>query len=262
MFRGQERLIVLETLESVPNFRDLGGRAARAGRRIRSNILFRSEALHEASSECMRALGGLPLRVVCDLRSPAEQRLFPIRWSEPVPRVHAIEVQADHSNLDLDSLRTMMSEASGAAARGYYLSMYSSFARSINGLQLGAFLTAISSEEGIPALIHCTAGKDRTGFLCAVILDVLGVSWEQIVEDYMRSAALYDSERIVTVMRAYLGQDCILEPRAVKAFEVQLEYLEAAFNALQKEFGSSRTFLAKAGLADKDMERLSASLLE
>jgi protein-tyrosine phosphatase len=106
-----------------------------------------------------------------------------------------------------------------------------------------------------PLVFHCTAGKDRTGFAAALLLSLLGVHWDDVMEDYLRTNELWTGH-----VGHYPELD--IDTRAA-IIEARRPYLEAAFDVLHADFGSPEAFAEKAmGLDANARERLKADLLE
>jgi protein-tyrosine phosphatase len=118
-------------------------------------------------------------------------------------------------------------------------------------------------------LAHCFAGKDRTGFTIAVVLEAAGVGREAIMADYLRSNAAVPQlrESILAALRERAAQ----VPELLDVAEARLtdsvlgvreEYLDSARRALDDEFGSLGEYLQGAGVTDRDLARLRAALTD
>jgi protein-tyrosine phosphatase len=106
-----------------------------------------------------------------------------------------------------------------------------------------------------PLVFHCTAGKDRTGFASALLLSLLGVPWESVIEDYLRTNELWTGH-----VGRYPELD--IDTRAA-IVEARTPYLEAAFEVVRADFGGPEAFAERAlGLDAAAHERLKADLLE
>jgi protein-tyrosine phosphatase len=106
-----------------------------------------------------------------------------------------------------------------------------------------------------PLVFHCTAGKDRTGFASALLLTLLGVPWDTVMDDYLRTNDLWTGH-----IGRYTELD--IDTRAA-IVEARTPYLEAAFDVVRQDFGGPEVFAEKAlGLDAKARERLRADLLE
>jgi protein-tyrosine phosphatase len=115
--------------------------------------------------------------------------------------------------------------------------------------------TTLSDGTHRPLVFHCTAGKDRTGFASALLLTLLGVPWDDVMEDYLRTNELWTGH-----VGRYPELD--LDTRAA-IVEARRPYLEAAFAAVRDDYGSAEAFAEKAlGIGAAARERLKADLLE
>ena len=171
-------------LPSAPAFRDLGGIAAGGGL-IRRRRLFRSEALLHLTEEEKSTLAGIGLRTVCDLRSPLERDAHAcMGWLCPLPRRMSFDLSAELDAGTAAALDRMQADPGPAAALQIMLSTYEYLPRA-GAAALRALFAGLAAGE-TPLMIHCSAGKDRTGFVSAMLLTALGVPREGIYKDYLR----------------------------------------------------------------------------
>jgi protein-tyrosine phosphatase len=113
----------------------------------------------------------------------------------------------------------------------------------------------VSDGQHRPLVFHCTAGKDRTGFASALLLTLLGVPWDAVMEDYLRTNELWTGH-----VGRYPELD--IDTRAA-IIEARTPYLEAAFEVVRADFGSPEAFAEKAlGLGERERQQLRADLLE
>jgi protein-tyrosine phosphatase len=169
-------------LPGVLNLRDVGGYPIYGGGSVRWRALYRSDALHRLDAAGVAALAGLGLRTVIDLRTAAEADIAP----SPVPgRVTHVPLLRDLQALPVPSVP-------GSTGGGLDLTAIYQYLIDECGDNIGAAIGQLTSEEAFPALVHCTAGKDRTGVVIALILAVLGVPDELIAADYALSAVYLD----------------------------------------------------------------------
>lgn len=241
--------------EACFNFRDLGGYETAGGRRVRWGTLFRSDALHRLTTADLNAFSSIDLRTVIDLRSGREL--------EDHGRAPEESGRAWYHLPMLDDIRLAPPEPGAAPpprerlepGEGY-LMIAERFSASI-----AQVLGLLSRSESYPAVFHCTAGKDRTGILAAVILEVLGVPDAVIADDY----ALTELARERTT--AWIE---VNEPDyAAYLAEIPLEFRRAtpekivAFLRLVREkHGSVSGFLSRAGVGAGQLQALRANLLE
>ncbi|KOS58159.1 tyrosine-protein phosphatase [Rhodococcus rhodochrous] len=156
-------------LDVLPNLRDLGGLPAVGGRRTRGGVLYRS-ALPAPGDTCPTAVADWPARTVIDLRSPREF----------ATRAHPL--QSDTTAVHLISLLTDAEVT--APSRGTQLAEIYHTVVTHAGGQLAAVVQLAATAPG-PVLLHCAAGKDRTGIAVALLLRLAGVGTDDIVADYV-----------------------------------------------------------------------------
>jgi protein-tyrosine phosphatase len=122
-----------------------------------------------------------------------------------------------------------------------------------------------SPPGGLPALVHCSAGKDRTGYVVAILLSALGVPYEAIADDYLRSASTPARQTCIEASRHVL--EAVLgfgpHPDVVQVVsEVHREFLGAAFATIEREYGGVEPYLLACGVDRGALARLKALLLE
>lgn len=249
----------LERLRRLPlsgaiNFRDLGGYAAAEGRCVRWGQLYRSDSLSEVTDADLQAIQGLGLRSLFDLRHAHERGLRPNRLGRDADlRVHEIGFYPQGVEGLLEKVRTRAITA--PEARSALQDIY----WQLPVEQVAVYSTlihALLEPQALPALIHCTSGKDRTGFAAAVLLMALGVSRETIVQDY---ALTNDYRRDIRFMVGSNADPGVMD--AVTA--ASPEYLAAAFRSIDVHWGSDQAFLQVGlGLTSERHRHLQSLLLE
>src|ERR1700682_2999089 len=169
-------------LAGASNFRDLGGYPAKGGRTVRWRQIFRSNHLGHVTEADMEVLRGLALRSAFDFRG-TEERVAAICGLAEIA-VHSLPIEPTV----VAALRARLADGvplSSADALDVMQESYRNYVR-YNTPSFRA-LFAHLLEDRAPLVIHCTAGKDRTGFACALILHTLGVSDDVRTEDYLLS---------------------------------------------------------------------------
>ncbi|HUI48514.1 MAG TPA: tyrosine-protein phosphatase [Acidimicrobiia bacterium] len=162
------------------NFRDVGGYATPEGRQVRTRRLFRADGPHAFTPRDIAQLQGLELVTVIDLRTRDEARE---RGRYSATLTDAVEHHLPMVDVlpDPDELPGWIDPLVVAA---HYRDMLDRGSQSVAGA-----LAILSDPAGYPAVFHCSAGKDRTGILAAVVLGLLGVPDASIVADYSLSGA-------------------------------------------------------------------------
>ena len=240
-----ERLIALE---GAVNFRDLGGYPAGDGQQTRWRLLFRADGLGdltEADFEIMRALG---IRTVIDLRSgeELERGRFDVE-AHPVTFHHfpIIEKLPDAEEFD--------------RRPGLLGSQYQEMLRDA-GQAFLRVLQVLAAPDSLPAVFHCTAGKDRTGVLSALVLSLLGVDEETVVADYALSGAAMVRLRAKLIVKYPEGRDVI--ENIDEVFSAEPTQMEALLDHLRDEYGSVDAYLRRLGTGDELIGSLRRALLE
>ena len=239
-------------LPGVLNLRDVGGYPVAGGGSVRWRTLFRSDALHLLDAAGAAAVAGLGLRTVLDLRSAAEVDIAP----SPVGgRVTHLPLLADLETLPVP---TVPDSPRGELELG---TIYRYFVDEC-GDRIAAAIGELTSDDAFPALVHCTAGKDRTGWLAAVVLSALGVDREAIETDYLRTTEL--SQAGIAFMIGRLESKGVANGAAVRPMlEARPEYLAEAFAAVEQEYGDMSAYLRDGlGADDTVIAGLRANLLE
>jgi protein-tyrosine phosphatase len=240
-------------LNGLPNFRDFGGYATADGRHVRKGVLYRSQAFGGATAQDLEYLAGLGIQLVCDLRSELERQKAQDRWpaDASLKRLYLDirnDARAGHSEL-IDTIRSQPNPA--GVHRGMmliYRGMPAAFAPVLPQL-----FEHLLDPNHLPLVIHCHAGKDRTGFICAIILAALGVDREFILADYLLTAQRIDRMRLsldlVESFSAFVGVPLTVEALQV-ALDVRPEFLDAATQALEADYGGVDGYLHAVGKLD------------
>jgi protein-tyrosine phosphatase len=238
-------------LEGGSNFRDLGGYTATDGRTVRRGSVFRSAHLGTLTDADRLAIGRLGVRTVVDLRGVNEAAETPHRVEGLGCRIVGAPIEPNggekirHAVADSSVNPFLIVQLMTENYRDYPR-------RSTPGFR--TLFSALSDDDHRPLVFHCTAGKDRTGFASALLLTLLGVPWATVMEDYLRTNDLWTG---------HIGRypELDIDTRAA-IVEARTPYLEAAFDVVHADYGSSEAFAEKAlGLDAKLRDRLKADLL-
>ena len=250
-------------LEGVHNFRDYGGYATPAGR-LKAGHLFRSAQHVDATDADLDAIGGLGLAVVIDLRGPGERAAAPCRrpegFSAPVFFVDE-DTTGLAPHVDAARLTPGPDEARRAMMRGYAEMPFRPRMIPI----LARYFEALATIPG-PSLIHCMAGKDRTGLAVALFHAMMGVHRDDIIADYMLTNVAGRAERRIAAgarqIRASYGEG-ISDPAIRVLMSVDPAYIEAAFAAIDERHGSLDDYLRKElGVTPRRREAIAARVLD
>ena len=252
------------TLASSTAFRDLGGAPTRDGRRLAHGRLFRADALSRLDPDDRARIDRLGLRLVCDLRSSAEREVTAcLDWLQPAPRRLHLELSAGLALATLPWLDRLRRGPDAAAARGLMATTYAELPNSAAPFLAQLFAALVAGDW--PLLVHCTAGKDRTGFTIAMILTALDVEPEFIRTDYLRGSGRDPLERgqpSAHMMQALVGRDLTAE-EAHAIHTVHPDYLDAALARIERDWGGPVAYLERAvGLDARGRTSLRDHLLD
>ncbi|KPF81009.1 protein tyrosine phosphatase [Brevundimonas sp. AAP58] len=255
----------IHAFDALDNFRDYGDYATTAGGHVRPGVLYRSAHHAGVSEGDLERLAALDFGVVIDLRRPVERRRQP---SKRAPNFSGVVIESDHDEVGeaphITFLKT--SDLTPESGRQFMTATYRELPFAPAHLDLFSRYFRALAESDRPVLIHCAAGKDRTGMLAALTHHLLGVSGDDLMEDYLLTNTAVDLEArapgIAEQMKAFTGRTASHD--AVVAFMgVEAAYLHAAIAAMVERYGSIDAYLERAlgvdaGLRDRIVERLSA----
>ncbi|MDB5441214.1 MAG: protein tyrosine/serine phosphatase [Caulobacteraceae bacterium] len=249
-------------LEGVDNFRDFGDYPA-GDRRIAKGRLYRSANHYRATDADLLALRALNLATIVDLRRRDERMRDPSRrWEGFACQV----IDNDIGDDEVDSWHAFVKscDLSSRSFEGYMETWYQSAAFEPRHLDLfSRALQALAQGEG-PMLVHCAAGKDRTGILCGLIHHIAGAHRDDILADYLLTNQAAPIELRLERMIAYIEElnGKRPSPEAVRtAMGVQPRFLESTFEAIAARFGDVESYLEQAlGVNATMRERVAESL--
>lgn len=231
-------------MPSLPNFRDVGGYPTPRGE-VRRGLLYRSDQLSDVVDADLAVLGGFGLATVFDLRTAGEAQANPDPVLAGVENVH-LDVLADAelavpANLiglfsDPDTAATVSAQLATADIGARLADTYRGLV-TYDSARAGyrAFFLTLAHDTR-PALFHCTAGKDRTGWAAASLLTLLGVERGDVYTDYLLTNDLLvpSFAPVIDRFAAAGGDRSLLEP----ILGVRAANLDAAFDAVDRTFGS------------------------
>jgi protein-tyrosine phosphatase len=235
-------------LEGAVNFRDLGGYATADGRRTRWRVLFRADGLSELTGADLAVFRQLGIRTVVDLRTghELEQSRFDVA-AHPVEFHH------------FPFIKSLANDEEFARVPGFLGVQYRQMLEDAAPQIVGA-LTALATPEARPAVFHCTAGKDRTGLLSALVLSLLGVPEDTVVADYALSGGAMTRLRAKLVVKYPDGKLLIGDSDDI--FSADPANMVALFAHLKEQFGTVDDYAAKIGVPDDVLAALRRAMLE
>ncbi|SEJ82846.1 Tyrosine-protein phosphatase precursor [Marinovum algicola] len=248
----------IATPKGTLNFRPVAAFRA-AGGHLLENSLYRSGAFGDVDAEGIAGLKALGLTTVFDLRAVREQTMTPSPMLNEagftiMSRAHDIRhgdliELLKSENADVDALKGAMSQI--------YLRMPVEFS-AVFGDVFRALI-----QRGPKLLVHCAAGKDRTGVVVALLLDLLGVSRGDIFADYLLTNQATEALVAKIDQRARAHDLPRMAPDvAVALSQAHADHLEAMFRGVEDSFGTTRDYAVRGlGLSVADIERLQHRLV-
>jgi protein-tyrosine phosphatase len=251
-------------LAGATNFRAVDCWPTSDGQRLRPGILYRSGALSTLTEADLTTLETLGIKLICDLRSASERRRFATKWPALLPaRTIAMPLDSDREAGMQPLIDRIAHQPGPDGARLAMLDLYAALPRLL-APTLQSLFDAIITGWGVPALLHCHVGKDRTGVAIAVLLTALDITPEAIATDYLETANRIDiaaeTRHIARTLGTLLGR--AIDPGTLDQLgRADPAYLAAAFAAIDQYWGDTAGYLATLGLTPDRRQRLKSVLL-
>jgi protein-tyrosine phosphatase len=252
-------------LEGAVNFRDIGGYPA-AGRMVRWGKVFRAGVLCYFTANDHHVLARLGVRAICDLRRDEERQREPTRWPATLARALSWN---DGANMPTIRGFAAQRPRTAAGMRAAMLDLYRALPNWMGPRIRGLF--ECLADEHVPVVVHCAAGKDRTGIAIAVLLAALGVDTDTILEDYLLTNKVGNFERFIAARKdSHLGladahQPLLSLPQEMREvlFAADSDYLFAALEQIAHDHGDIATYLKSyVGLDERTIGRVRDLMLE
>lgn len=268
-------------LQKLYNTRDLGGMKAADGCTIKKNCLIRSGQLYAATAEDLETLRNCGVTQILDLRTAQEVK------EKPDPRIAGAgyihmpiltdmmqgitrEEAADNQILSQEEMFAGIGENPGLMIE-YMAKMYQLFVTDEHAIaQYARFLNLVLENESGTTLWHCVGGKDRAGFGTVLVQECLGVSREDIMEDYLftNECLETESEQMFAGLKAQYNitseEDAAKLRKVVQAIHAaKEEYLNGIYQTVEAKCGNFKTFLKEVlGMDEDKIARMRERFLE
>jgi protein-tyrosine phosphatase len=247
-------------LDGPTNFRDLGGYPAADGHRVRWGCLFRADSLYKLTERDMAYLERLGLASVCDLRGEAELD------EEPNPLADRDAFQYRHDALGGHAVQPSewrrrfetgdLGDLDSTWLARSYCEMLDQCAATFQRI-----VTSFAEAGALPVVFHCTAGKDRTGILAALLLSWLGVPRSVVLADYALTGHFTGGRD--EDFAAQLRERGIDPKKVMALFSSEPFLMEIALDRLEAEYGGADRYLREhAEVPAEALEALRRELLE
>lgn len=252
-------------MEGTPNFRDFGGYPTEQGKQVKWGYLFRSGQLSTLTDKDLDLLASLELDLVCDFRRVEEQESDPSRLpGARRPKIASLPIipgsnsrffeEAESSGGELEFGRQAMFDFMVEINRDFAEGQRETYAR---------MFREILAQEEARFLVHCAAGKDRTGFAAAMVLLALGVPRELVMRDYMLTGRFFRPGREMERLKHKYGMEHIDSEAVLPMLEVHEDYLSRALASIDENYGSVENYLAQAlGVGHAELKELRSRYLQ
>lgn len=248
-------------MKTIINFRDIGGYKNKHGRTIKKGKLFRSGELYKISEEDKTKLvEDIGLKTIVDFRSSVEIKEKPDDSIDGAKHIH-IDIMGD-SKGRTSSFEDML--ASPLTADETMFNVYDDLIATSSSLEgYRRFFNILLEENSTPLVFHCFAGKDRTGFAAAIIMEILEVPRETIYEDYLKTneyrKEANDAERIILSKQGWSEEEL---DKAIEMLYVKKEYLDEGYRLLDAEYGGVKNYITEhLGLSNEDIKKFQSLYL-
>ncbi|PCK21247.1 protein tyrosine phosphatase [Bacillus pumilus] len=230
----------------LANFREVGGLQTTDEMVIKQGMIYRSADLSRLTKQDILTFSKLGIQTVCDLRTSSERKSHPPKIKEHDKIVH-IPMQPDSMMPSKWTMfRMLTTEAKSLSFTPIMKDLYQSMLNERKE-EIQQLFTLLSDEKNYPLMLHCTSGKDRTGFLSALIQLAAGVPMHTVLSEYMRSnegvqMLVKRQERFVRMMSLYRVSKEQIQP----LLGVQQDYLEDVLKEMIDTYGSAEGYLIEA----------------
>ena len=246
-------------MDGAHNTRELGGYKTTDGKSVKWGMLYRSDKLSDISDTDQEYLQDLGIKKIIDFRSKEEKEEDP----DIIPKgIDYIEMPISVDGAMRSKIEAVLKGETNKDVKSFLIDANKEFVSNYTDVYED-FLRNLIDDDG-PALFHCTAGKDRAGFAAAITLIALGVSKEDVIDDYMKTNQ-FTKERIeeiiaqIELMTLYQTDAEILRP----LLGVEREYIEAAFQTAEEKYGSLENFIRDGlNISDEDIQKLRNKFIE
>ncbi len=250
-------------LYGAPNFRDFGGyRTGDGRRRVKYGRLFRAGHLADLNQTDVALLANLGITHLYDFRRSFEQAHKPNHPSVLAAIDHVIHLDITPGNQTGSLEIVTQADSLPSDSHAFMCDINRELVWSHKAAFKQVFEGLLADPEAT-ILVHCAAGKDRTGFAAAVVLLALGVELDQVMEDYAMTGRYFIPHEQIPMLREKYGfdgvPDAVLEPIVA----TRPEYLQAAIDAMLAHSGSVDQYLMDAfGVGSAERQRLQEWLTE
>ncbi len=253
-------------IDGVHNFRDFGGYKTKNGKQVKLNHLFRSGQFNGITDEGRARLETFGPKIVVDLRKDNERLKQPSNFGDlKIKKIENNMFAAHEPKIPAHLQFLRDNECTPKAIENYMINMSRELAfLEDHKIMFKSAFDALS-ENDVPLIVHCTAGKDRTGTLCALILKTLDVHDDDIMDDYLLTNKIPNIDQIIeeylNKIRPIIGKD-ITKDALYPLGAVRESYLVAIMDEINVRHEGVENYLDHIGITKSQIEKIRNHLLD
>lgn len=238
----------IRLMQGAPNFRDIADLSGADADLIKPGVIFRSDEMSKLTDADVQTFKDLQIKAVYDMRTPYESASKPSRCLKEigvqVKKIHIFPLGMDFNFYSF--FWYLVSRARKVDFNLHTIEMYRSFINN-HSREFKILFESLADATKRPAVIHCTSGKDRTGFVSALLQLLAGASRESIIENYLQTNnnikhRIAEGIRITRWMSLFTVSSERIKPILV----ARAEYLDNALDELLEKFGSVSNYLQES----------------
>jgi len=241
------------------NFRDALDLPGDSGLKLKRGLIFRSASVDRISRGDIERLKSLGIKTIIDLRAPHECSKRKVN----IPGINRLSLPLDFEQVTRERLKPLIMkrnqiEAVQKVINELYIEILDAAKPVINEI-----VKIILNGDQTPILIHCRAGKDRTGIVCAIFQMIAGASRDSIVENFMKSNDyILPVFRKRLILRKILSFGFFPSKEILDAITLRRENIENVIERVENHYGGIAGYLLQAGIDRKDYETLRRKLTD
>ena len=244
--------------KSVLNFRDIGGIVSEGNKLIKNGVVFRSANIDRISKSDIRKLHKLNIKTIIDLRAQYERK----KHFKTINNIEKVSLSLDFEKTTREKLKPVLFKKNSEQiisdiSNSLYLEILDAAQPTIKQI-----LEILLSPDRCPILIHCQAGKDRTGIICALLQLALKADSQSIIGDYLKSnEALMPYFKKILTIRKILSFGFFPSDTILFAITLRQRNIESILDRINNHYGGIEGYLNSSGISAVQLAKLREKLV-